>query len=170
MSISNTVQISYMWNKDNFQRLFDSSYRYEFEHSAKRYIGWFFIALLQFAVVGALKKDSFGLLLFSSLVLLYWYYGKKIIAKRRAKKSFEKSSFKDKMINISVSEKGFEIKSDKADTAWAWSDIDEIIVQGDDIVLYKHPYFHYIPSKGFSSIEAKNNFKVMARNNDKLRG
>jgi len=158
-----TIHISYKWDRENFEKLFASSYAYQFNHSAKRYIGWLFIALLQLGVVAALKKDSIGLLLFSTIALFYWYYGKKKIAWLRAGRSFERSPFKNETIQIDVSKEGFVIRSQKSTTRWSWDEVDEVASLGDDIILYKHPYAHYIPSSGFSSVEEKSYFKTMAK-------
>ena len=68
--MSKTIQIKYKWNKKNVEKLFDSSYAYIFNNSAQRYIGWFFLALSQFSIVAALKKDSFALLLFGIKLIL----------------------------------------------------------------------------------------------------
>lgn len=168
--MSKPININYVWNKENVERLFNASYKYQFNHSAKRYIGWFFVALLQIAVVAALKKGAYELLLFSSIVLLYWYYGKKEIAKRRAKKSFMNSSFRDKTIHMEVSDEGFVIKNDEGKIQWSWDDIDEIVSLEDDIMLCKYPVFHYIPANGFSSLEEKSRFKSMARSHHKILG
>ena len=168
--MSEPIRIKYLWDRENVENLFESSYKYLFNHSAKRYIGWLFVAILQFGVVAALKKGSIGLLLFSSVVLAYWYYGKKIIAKKRMNSAFEKSSFRDKSIQITVDSKGFDIKSHEGRTHWNWDEIDEVIPLEDDILLYKHPHFHYIPAKGFVSLEEKNRFKALAREKKKLKG
>lgn len=168
--MSKPLEIHYVWNRENVERLFEASYRYQFNHSAKRYIGWIFIALLQFGIVFALKKGAFELLLFSTIVLLYWYYGKKEIAKRRAKKSFETSSFRDKTIHMEIDDDGFTIKSQEGKIEWNWDDIDEVVALEDDIMLCKYPYFHYIPSNGFSSLEDKSRFKAMARAHHKILG
>jgi len=168
--MSNLINISYRWNKENVKRLFEASYKYQFEHSAKRYIGWLFIALMQFGVVFALKKGAFELLLFSTIMLFYWYYGKKMIAERRAKKSFENSTFKDKVIHIEVNDKGFVMKENEREIEWTWDEVDEIVPLSDDIMIYKYPYFHYIPLNGFSSIEDKSRFKKMAKVHHKILG
>ncbi len=166
--MSEPIHIRYTWNRENVQKLFESSYKYQFENSAKRYIGWLFIAILQFGVVAALKKGDFSLLLFSSIVLVYWYYGKKIIARKRAERAFETSSFRDKTIFIDVSDEGFEIKGKEGRVQWSWDEIDEIIVLDNAMMLYKYPYFHYIPDSGFHSIEDKSRFKKMAKAHHKM--
>jgi len=168
--MSKPIKISYFWDKENIERLFDASYKYQFNNSGRRFIGWFFVALLQYGVVVALKKNAFAILLFSTLMLAYWYYGKKIIARRRAKKSFENSEFKNKTINIDVSNEGFNIKSNEGSIYWSWDEVDEIVALGDDILLYKYPHFHYIPLNAFESIEEKNRFKKMAKKYNKIKG
>ena len=166
--MSKSIEVSYIWNRENVEKLFEASYKYQFEHSSRRYIGWFFIALLQYGIVVALKKEVFAILLFTTIVLFYWYYGKKWIAKRRAIKSFEESEFKDKEIKLTVSENGFEVIAPKKEH-WDWSEIDEVVSLGDDIMIYKHPHFHYIPSSGFKSLEEKSQFKSIAKKYEKLK-
>ncbi|SFV49981.1 FIG01147061: hypothetical protein [hydrothermal vent metagenome] len=164
--MSKPIEIRYRWDRENLERVFDSSYRYQFENSRKRYVGWFFIALMQFGVVFALKDNSFGVLLFSTIILLYWYYGKRIIAKRRAIRAFESSEFKNRLIVMSVDDKYIHIEPK---TKLKWSEIDEVRSIDDDIMLYKHPNFHYIPLSGFDSLEDISRFKSLARERGKLR-
>ena len=168
--MSNMVNISYVWDRENVKRLFEESYRYQFSHSAKRYIGWLLIALMQFGVVFALKKGAFELLLFSTIMLFYWYYGKKIIAKRRAKRSFKNSTFRDKTIHMEVNDEGFVIKGNEGKTQWSWDEVNEIVPLDEDIMIYKYPHFHYIPSNGFRSVEDKSRFKKMAKVHHKILG
>ena len=166
--MSKPIKISYLWNKENIESLFEASYKHQFNNSGKRFIGWFFVALLQYGIVIALKKDAFAILLFSTIMLFYWYYGKKWIAKRRAEKSFETSEFKDKRIEMSIDKDGFTLPSPNHEQ-WSWSDVQEVIVLGDDIMLYKHPNFHYIPAKGFESMEEKSRFKSLVKQCGRLR-
>jgi hypothetical protein len=166
--MSKPIKISYIWNRENIDKLFEASYKYQFNNSAKRFIGWFFIALLQYGVVIALKKDAYAILLFSTIMLFYWYYGKKFIAKKRAYKSFENSEFKDKKIEMSISKDGFTLLFPNSEK-WSWSEVQEVIVLGDDIMLYKHPNFHYIPSNGFESVEEKSRFKSLVKKYGRLR-
>jgi hypothetical protein len=166
--MSKPIKVSYIWNRENLDRLFEESYRYMFNNSSKRYIGWLFIAIMQFGVVAALKKGSFALLLFSTIVLIYWYYGKKYIAKKRAIKAFENSEFKDKKIEMSIDEDGITILSN-GNEKWKWEDIAEIVPLEDDIMIYKYPNFHYIPSNGFESLEEKSRFKSLAKKHQRLK-
>jgi hypothetical protein len=166
--MSDPIRIRYVWNRENIDRLFDASYKYVFTHSSLRYIGWFFIALLQFGVVATLKQNSIGLLLFSSIMLVYWYSIRKVMAKKRAIASFETSPFKDQTIEITVDDDGFEIRSNGGGEQWSWDEIDRVIGLEDDILLYKDPHSHYIPSGGFASIDDKSRFKTVAKQHGKL--
>ena len=167
-SMSKPIEVSYVWNKENVEKLFDTSYKYQFEHSRKRYIGWFFIALLQYGIVVALKREVFAVLLFATIVLFYWYYGKKWIAKRRALKSFKASPFKDKKIQMHIGKTGFTLSQPNQEK-WSWGEIDEVITLGEDIMLYKYPHFHYIPASGFNSLEEKSRFATLAKAEGKLK-
>jgi hypothetical protein len=113
-------------------------------------------------VVVAIKKDAYAILLFSTIMLFYWYYGKKWIAKRRAKKSFEKSEFKNKRIEISIDKDGFTLLQPSQEK-WSWNEIQKVIILGDDIMLYRHLHFHYIPNNGFKSLEEKSRFKSLVK-------
>ena len=166
MSMSKSIKVNYIWNKESIDKLFEASYRYQFENSKKRYIGWLLIAIMQYGIVLALKRDVFAVLLFSTIMLAYWYYGKKWIARKRANKSFEQSQFKDKNIEINIDKKGFEISYNSE--KWSWEEIDEVVILGDDIMIYKYPNFHYIPSNGFQSSKDKKQFLSLAKINNKI--
>jgi hypothetical protein len=167
--MSDPIHIRYTWNRQNVEKLFDSSYTYVFRHSVRRYIGWFFIALLQFGVVATLKQGSIGMLMFSSIMLLYWYYVRKRLAHRRTMASFEASAFKDQTIEITADEEGLEIRSDGGGEQVSWEEIDGIVGLDDAILLYKDPHTYYIPVSGFASIDAKSRFKTLAKQHGKLR-
>ncbi len=163
MSDTPTITIRYTYDRANALRLFENSYRYLFTHSYRRYIGWFFIALLQFGVVAALKQGRFGVMLFSSVTLMYWYVVKKAISKRRALSSYEHSPLKESTITLVADDEGIRISHNKGETFWHWEEIDDIVDAGEDVLIYKNPLFYYIPSTGFPSLEAKNAFKRLAK-------
>ena len=87
---SSSVDISFKWDRDTILDSFDAIYSDEYKNSPRRLVGWILIAMAQFGVVAALKKSSFGLLIFSTIMLIYWFYGKKYVAKRRALRILKK--------------------------------------------------------------------------------
>ena len=164
MITSKKIEISYIWDEDNFNKAFNRSYEYEYKNSPRRYIGWFFIALSQLGVIFAFRRGTFGLLLFSSLVLLYWYIIKRYLVKNRALKEFRRSPLKDKKITLRVDEKGVY----QEENFISWDEIGGALVINKDIFLYidKKPY--YIPKSGFKSDEDRNCFVNLLRTKDKI--
>jgi len=164
MSISKPIKISYIWDRENFEKAFENSYTFQYKNSARRYIGWFFVALAQFGVVAALKKGSFALLMFSTLLLFYWYVAKKWIVHKRAAKAYESSPFKNSKITLIVTDKGIE----QGETLVPWDDIQGVVPVEDDILLYHGQKAFYIPHSAFESIEDKNALKSLAKEKGKL--
>jgi len=164
MSTFNPIKISYMWDRENFLKAFEKSYKYQYKNSARRYIGWFFIAMAQFGVIGALKGGSFGLLMLSTILIFYWYIAKKWIIKRRAITDFEKSPLKNSKIELVITKDGIEQNSVHIN----WKDIQGLVPYGDDLYLYYADKAFYIPSNGFKSIEDKSRLKKLAKKEEKL--
>ena len=149
--MSKSVQVSYVWDEANFEKQFEASYDYLFNNSAKRYIGWLFIALLQFGVVAALKQNSFGLLLFSTLVLIYWYYGKKRIAKYRAKKAFLASPLKETTITLALDKKRLRVENVTGTQEFDRSEIEDVKALENGVLLLVNKQPNFIPKEAFST-------------------
>jgi len=141
-------KIKFSWDEESAKSSFEELYRYEFNHSAKRYIGWFFIALLQYGIVGAILKGKIAILIFATVMLFYWYYGKKYIAKKR----FLKDNKNKKDISIMVDDDGITFEDG---TKWLWSEIDKVEDVAKGLLIIKHPKHYFLPSKAFSSFEEK---------------
>jgi hypothetical protein len=167
-SMSDTIHIEYIWSRENNQKLFEASYRYMCEHSARRYVGWVFIILLQFGIVAMFKNGTSGLLMFSSLALIYWYVGRKWLLWRRAMKSWQNSPFRDQTVTIEAGPNGLSVHTLQSTMHLPWEDINTIRSLGDDILLLQEPHLYYIPASGFASLEDKSAFKTMAAKHGKL--
>ena len=60
MSIFKPIEITYSWDRENFEKAFTKSYTHQFKNSARRYVGWFFVALAQFGVIHMVDfKENF---------------------------------------------------------------------------------------------------------------
>jgi len=164
MSTSEPIKISYIWNRENFLKAFEKSYRYQYKNSIRRYIGWFFIVMAQFGIIGMLKGGSFGMLMLFSILLFYWYIAKKWLIKRRDLKEFEKSPLKDKEIDLKITQDGIH----EGDIFIDWDKIDGVVPMEDDILLYYEDKDFYIPSSAFKSIEDKSRLKELAKQKGKL--
>ena len=163
--MSKVVKLDFIWDEEVAKKSFDELYKYEFNHSAKKYIGWIFIALLQFGVVGAFKKGDASLLIFSTVVLAYWYIFKKMIAKRLFLKRFENDPLKDKEIILKADEKGLHFKNQNI--FWKWDEIESLEDVKNGLLLIKYPNHYFIPLNAFKSFEDKNDFKMLYKESKK---
>ncbi|SFV58312.1 hypothetical protein MNB_SV-12-621 [hydrothermal vent metagenome] len=164
MSIFKPIEISYIWDSKNFEKAFEKSYTHEFKNSARRYVGWFFVAMAQFGVVGAFKAGTVGLLMLSTILILYWYVIKKWLIKRRAVNAYENSPLKDSQINLQITKDG--VKQDE--TLIPWEALKGLVPVEDDILLYYSDKAFYIPSNAFKNMEAKSALKTLAKEKGKL--
>lgn len=164
MSTFNPTLISYKWDRENFEKAFLKSYTHQFKNSARRYVGWFFVALAQFGVVAALKGGSVGLLMLSSLLIFYWYVVKKWLIHRRAVHTFENSPLKDTLITLRIDEKSIQ----QEDIDIAWQDLQGLVPIEDDILLYHKERAFYIPANAFASYEERSALKTYAKERGKL--
>jgi len=164
MSTFKPIEISYIWDRENFQKAFEKSYTHEYKNSARRYMGWFFVALAQFGVVAALKGGSIALLMLSTIMILYWYVIKKWLIKRRALNAYENSALKNRKIHLQITQEG--IKQD--DTFIPWEALKGLVPVEDDILLYYRDKAFYIPSNAFGSMEDRSALKSLAKERGKL--
>jgi hypothetical protein len=121
------IELDFIFDKDFFINTSKKVYEYEMKHSNKKYVGWFFIAVAQFGVVGALKHNAYGLLFISTVLIFYWYVLRWQVRKLLAIKWFNKMPIKDKPIHIVIDDEG--ITSNLYNEKLSYSNID----------LYKSP-------------------------------
>ena len=159
--MSKPIDINYTWNKELFILASEATYNFELKHSPKRFLGWFFIALSQFGVVGALKKDAYGILLIATILVIYWYALRWPIRRWMIARTYEASSNKNHQFNMLASSDGIEV--DK--TMILWSDIREVISVESAFLLYYSNSFLYIPKSAFISSDEKDRFSHLAKDN-----
>jgi hypothetical protein len=164
MSTFKPIEISYIWDKQNFEKAFSKSYTHQYKNSSRRYIGWFFVALAQFGVVAALKGGSVALLMLATLLLLYWYVIKRWLVHQRAIKAYDKSPLKNAQIKLIATKEG--IKQD--DSFISWQDIKGLVLVEDDILLYYKQKAFYIPSCAFNSLKQKSELKSLVKERGRL--
>lgn len=164
MNISKPVEISYRWDRENFDKAFSNAYTHQYKNSARRYIGWLFVAIAQFGVVAALKGGSIALLMFSTILILYWYGIKKWLLKRRALAAFERSPMKDQNITLGITQEGIK----QGDRFVPWEALQGVVPIENDMMLYDQDRTFYIPSNAFASVEDKNRIKSWAKEKERL--
>jgi hypothetical protein len=154
----NTFNISYTWNIQNFTKATKALYDFNLKHSPKRFLGWIFIALTQFGVVGALKKDVYGLLIVSTLLVIYWYALRWPMRKAMLQRNFKSSQ--EQLFEIKADNNSLQLNEIKIE----WSDIIEAISLQDGFVLYYADSYLFIPKDAFNSTDEKDNFSYLLKN------
>ncbi len=145
------LEIHYKWDKDTFLKGSRSLYFDMLRNSPKRFIGWFFIALSQFGLVAFYKKGAFGLLMLSTVFLLYWYVLRWPIRKIFLLKSFKTSPLRDKDVNIVFDDNGIVIDGIEL----KYSDIPRVLIEREGYLFYYHDNFFFIPKEALNEIEEK---------------
>jgi len=146
--------IRYTWNKDLAIKSARDSYEYELKNSNKRFIGWFFIALAQFGAVGALKHDSYGFLIVSTIGLVYWYGFRWNIRRYFINKSFDKLPNANRDIHILLKDDGLYLDHAKI----SWEEIAGVILLQDGFIVYLTNSSFFIPSFAFNNADERNEF------------
>jgi len=161
MSMSKEIILNFRWDKDTYMRAGEFAYKYKMYHTPKKYLGWIFIALLQFGVVGALLKGTLAILLFSTIMLIYWYYLKIRIEKYYLSKKFDSEKDANKLLQISIKDNEIDINKKKV----LWSEIPLIIASEKGYLLDHISGYIFFPSKAFKQEEDKTSFINIARSN-----
>ena len=149
------IEINYIWDQKLALESAKILYDYELKNSNKKYLGWFFIALLQFGVVGALKHNAYGLLSISTILVVYWYNFRWPIRKYFIKKTFLKSPFANKKIKLVATDKYLQIDEN---SQIQYNDIKKYEQLDKGIFLDYQSGTIFLPNKAFSIVEDKNRF------------
>ena len=159
MSTSKPIEINYTWSEDIFISASQATYEFELKHSPKRFLGWFFIALSQFGVVAALKKESYALLLLSSALVIYWYLLRWPIRRFMIKKAFQSSQNQNHNFSILAKKEGIEVNS----TLIQWKEITEVIALEGAFLLYYGKNFLFIPKTALKSNDEIKRFEKLVK-------
>ncbi len=157
--MSKIINISYVWDKNLFLKASKAIYDYELNNSNRKYWGWLFIAMLQFGVVSALKKDAIGLLFISTFLVIYWYLLRWNFRKRFISKTFDKSSNANHKYNIKITNETITIDNNSI----SWSEIKKVIYLKEGFLLYYKDEFFFFPSSAFKDMDERNEFASLAK-------
>lgn len=157
--MSDTIKLSYHWDQETFLKASKAAYKHEMKHSPKRFLGWIFIAMTQFGVVAALKKGVVGLLLISTILVVYWYFFRWNLRKRLLLKSFEKSSTKNHHYNIVVDDEGIHSK----EMTISWEHVNQVVSLNEGFLIYSDESSLFIPTNAFADEDKKNDFAILAK-------
>ncbi len=151
------IKLKYRWDLKNFLKASKEANDYEYRHSIKRYIGWFFIALTQFGVVATIKQGSVGLLLISTILVLYWYFFRWKLREAVIKKSFSK--LKDVEFIVTIDEDSIKINDSKL----LWEQIEKVVNLESGFMLSFNREYLFLPKSAFSSLEEIEEFIKLAK-------
>jgi len=149
--MSKTIEAKFVWSEAVALLSSELFYKYEFRHSYRRYIGWLFIAMAQFGVVGALKHDAYGMLVVSSFLLIYWYAIRWQLRKRLALKLFSGSPQANQEIMTSFDTEGLETDGEKV----LWTKVVKVVEKGAGFLFYTQEQPSFFPKEAFSSSDER---------------
>ena len=157
--MSRALVSSYVLDRDNYLSGAKLAYDYELRNSRKRYFGFLIIGLVQFGVVMALKKGAIGLLLISSILLIYWYLLRWPLRKLLLLNVFNKLPLKDEVIAIEFNNEGININKNSI----LWSDIQRVLLENEGFLLYYHNNYIFIPKKSFDKDSEEEFLKIIKK-------
>jgi hypothetical protein len=153
-------EVKFKWDKKSFVEASLFAYRYELSKSPKRFLGFIFIAMSQFGVVALLREGQSGLLLLSSILLIYWYF----LREKIRKKIYEKSFRGDIEFTLRVDESGLNING----LDLKWSDILKIIEFEYGFIIYYQNQYLFIPNSAFDNKQRDDFISILRKKNIKI--
>ncbi|NPA59291.1 MAG: hypothetical protein GXO30_02330 [Epsilonproteobacteria bacterium] len=162
--MSKPIEINFTWSKELALKASKLYYDYDMKASSKRYVGWLFVAMMQFGVVGALKHDSFGLLFISTFLVLYWYYGRWYLRKGMIEKYYDKSKLDATDVKFILKDEGLYYDENLID----WNDIEKVIKFDDGVLLQTTSNTLFFESSSFKSYDEVKTFLKLMKNKGKV--
>ena len=162
--MSKPIEVNFKWNKELALTTSKLYYDYDMRHSNKRYLGWFFVALVQFGIVGALKHDSYGLLYLSTFLVLYWYYGRWYLRKRMLLRFYDKNVPKNVDVHFSIDAEGLHGNNEVI----LWDDIIKIIQLEEGVLVQSTESALFLDKSAFKNVQERRRFIKMATEKGKI--
>ncbi len=162
--MSKPIEVNFKWNKELALTTSKLYYDYDMRHSNKRYLGWFFVALVQFGIVGALKHDSYGLLYLSTFLVGYWYYGRWYLRKRMLLRFYDKNVPKNVDVHFSIDAEGLHGNNEVI----LWDDIIKIIQLEEGVLVQSTESALFFEKSAFKNAQERRRFIEMATEKGKI--
>ncbi len=162
--MSEKISVNFIWNKELALQTSKLLYDYDMRHSAKRYIGWFFVALVQFGIVGALKHESYGILYISTFLVFYWYYGRWYLRKRVLLNYYKKNMPNNVEVHFIIDNQGLH----KEKNLISWDEITKIVRLEKGMLIQTLKETLFFQNSAFASAEDKKQFLEMAKVRGKI--
>ncbi len=162
--MSKPIEVNFKWNKELALTTSKLYYDYDMRHSNKRYLGWFFVALVQFGIVGALKHDSYGLLYLSTFLVGYWYYGRWYLRKRMLLRFYDKNVPKNVDVHFGIDAEGLHGNNEVI----LWDDIIKIIQLEEGVLVQSTESALFFDKSAFKNAQERRRFIQMATEKGKI--
>ena len=162
--MSKPIEVSFEWNKELALKTSKLYYDYDMRHSNKRYVGWFFVGLVQFGIVGALKHGSYGLLYLSTFLVGYWYYGRWFLRKRMLERYYDKNNPQNLQIEFRIDENGLHGKEKNI----SWDEILKVIELQEGVLVQAKENALFFANAAFQKEGDKSRFLKMAKAKGKI--
>ncbi len=162
--MSKSIEVSFMWNKELALKTSKLYYDYDMRHSNKRYIGWFFVALVQFGIVGTLKHNSYGILFISTFLVIYWYYGRWYFRKLILQRFYKKNTPKNLEVNFTIDNEGIHTQEKVIE----WDTILKVINLEEGVFIQNRDNAYYFENSAFISKKGKTALLAMAKEKEKV--
>ena len=162
--MSKPIKVSFEWNKELALTTSKLYYDYDMRHSNKRYMGWFFVGLVQFGIVGALKHDSYGILFVSTFLVAYWYYGRWYFRKRMLYRFYEKNTPENVEVKFTIDDEGIHTQEKLV----SWDEILKVLELEEGIFLQKLDEAYYFENSSFTPRKGKTALLAMAKEKGKI--
>ena len=162
--MSKPIEVNFEWSKELALKTSKLYYDYDMRHSNKRYVGWFFVGLVQFGIVGALKHNSYGLLYLSTFLVGYWYYGRWFVRKRMLSRFYDKNVPKNMDVHFTLDENGLHGNNEVV----AWDDIIKVIQLDEGVMVQSQQNALFFANTAFKKEGDKTRFLKMAKEKGKI--
>ena len=162
--MSKPIEVSFEWNKELALKTSKLYYDYDMRHSNKRYVGWFFVALVQFGIVGALKHESYGLLYLSTFLVGYWYYGRWFLRKRMLERYYDKNNPQNLQIEFSIDENGLH----GTEKNISWDEVFKVIELEEGVLVQAKENALFFANTAFKKEADKIRFLKIAKEKGKI--
>jgi len=162
--MSKNIEIKFTYTKELAIKASKLFYDWDMKNSSKRYIGWLFIAMMQFGVVGALKHDSFGILFISTFLVIYWYYGRWYVRKGMIEKFYDKTNNDAKDAYFILKDDGLHY----GDILIDWDKIVKVIKFDDGVLIQSLDSTLFFQKDAFKSYDDMQEFISIMREKEKL--
>jgi len=162
--MSSHIELELPWSEAEAMKASKLYYDYDMRHSAKRYIGWLFVAMVQFGIVGALKHDAYGLLFISTFLVAYWYYGRWFLRKGMIRRFYKQHHQDNTHLTMQISQEGVSVNG----TLIGWDEVLKVLHLEEGYLLQTEQGTLFIENRYFTNSRDKVLFETWAKEKEKL--